>query len=51
MTIVLNPVARSGQAALSHRMRRIASVRFTSARKLGYNGIAELLQIFAREHV
>src|SRR5580658_382607 len=51
MTIVLNPVARSGQAALSRRMRRIASVRFTWARKLGYNGIAELLQIFAREHV
>jgi hypothetical protein len=51
MTIVLNPVARSGQAALDTVIRRSASVRFTSARKLGYNGMAELLQIFAREHV
>jgi hypothetical protein len=42
MIIVLNPVARSGQAALVRGIERNRGVRFTSARKLGYNGIAEL---------
>jgi len=43
MTILLNPVARGGQAA---HVPELCGVRFTATRKLGYNGINELLRVF-----
>jgi hypothetical protein len=45
MTSVLNPVARDGQAGRAWN-GHIAAQRFTGARKLGYNEIAELSRKF-----